>query len=202
MDIVLVDEWINKNYDNIKMWLQNILKDEDHSVRDDLFHEILITFMEHPQAEYMINNDEARWFIVRVALNQSRSVNSQHYKLYKKYSYEFNEEIYDQQETEYDIEKDNKIEQLMNCLDGMYQGSNKERYYVMLILLYITLGNFSEVGRRLNIGRTTVSKSYKEGLELLKERYSKVTTDNIELDNKTIKILKTKILKNYGKELS
>ena len=81
----MVDEWINKNYDNIKMWLQNILKDEDHSVRDDLFHEILITFMEHPQAEYMIHNNEARWFIVRVALNQSRSVNSKHYKLYKKY---------------------------------------------------------------------------------------------------------------------
>ena len=102
----MVDEWINKNYDNIKMWLQNILKDEEHSVRDDLFHEILITFMEHPQAEYMINNDEARWFIVRVALNQSRSVNSKHYKLYKKYTYEFNEEIYDEQETEYDLEKE------------------------------------------------------------------------------------------------
>ena len=72
----------------------------------------------------------------------------------------------------------------------------------MLILLYITLGNFSEVGRRLNIGRTTVSKSYYEGLELLKERYSKVTKDKIHLDNKTIKILKSKILKNYGKELS
>ncbi len=198
----MVDDWINNNYNNIKGWLNNILKDEDPSVRDDLFHEILITFMEHPSAEYMIHNNEARWFIVRVALNQSRSVNSQHYKLYKKYSYEFNEEIYDQQTEEYDLDKDNKIEQIMNCLDDMYKGSNKERYYVMLILLYITLGNFSEVGRRLNIGRTTVSKSYKEGLELLKERYSKVTTDNIELDNKTIKILKTKILKNYGKELS
>ena len=197
-----VDTWINQNYDNIKGWLQNILKDEEQSVREDLFHEILITFMEHPSAEYMIHNNEARWFIVRVALNQSRSVNSKHYKLYKKYTYEFNEEIYDEQETEYDLEKDTKIEQLMNCLDDMYQGSNKERYYVMLILLYITLQNFSEVGRRLNIGRTTVSKSYYEGLELLKERYSKVTKDKIHLDNKTIKILKSKILKNYGKELS
>ena len=84
----------------------------------------------------------------------------------------------------------------------MYKGTNTERYYAMLILLYSTIGNFSEVSRRLNIGRTTISKAYKEGLELLKLKHNEINNTNIQLDNKTIKILKSKILKNYGKDLS
>ncbi len=198
----MINTWINENYDTIKGWLSNILKDEDQSVRDDLLHEILIIFMEHPTAEYLIENNEVRWFLVRVALNQSRSVTSYHHKLYKKHSYEYNENIHDQPEEDYDQNKDDKIEKLLNCLDLMYKGTNTERYYAMLILLYITLGNFSEVSRRLNIGRTTISKAYKEGLELLKLKHNEINNTNIQLDNKTIKILKSKILKNYGKDLS
>ena len=66
----------------------------------------------------------------------------------------------------------------------------------------MTIGNFSEISRRINIPRTTISTNYKEGIELLKQRYEKQTNKKIELDNKSIKILNSKILmddkeKNY-----
>ena len=67
----MINEWINENYDNIKKWLKNIIKDENPSVQQDLIHDIIITFMEHPKAEQLIEDDEARWFIVRIALNLS-----------------------------------------------------------------------------------------------------------------------------------
>ena len=197
----MINEWINENYDNIKKWLKNIIKDENPSVQQDLIHDIIITFMEHPKAEQLIEDDEARWFIVRIALNQSRSVTSSHYKTYKQNPInEFDDTLYEVQEEDYDLTRDNQIETLLNCLDEMYNGNNKERYYVMLILLYSTIENFSEISRRINIPRTTVSKNYKEGLEILKEKYMNTTNRKLEINNKTIKILKTTILKDYGRD--
>ena len=197
----MINEWINENYDNIKKWLKNIIKDENPSVQQDLIHDIIITFMEHPKAEQLIEDDEARWFIVRIALNQSRSVTSSHYKTYKQNPInEFDDTLYEVQEEDYDLIRDNQIETLLNCLDEMYNGNNKERYYVMLILLYSTIENFSEISRRINIPRTTVSKNYKDGLEILKEKYMNTTNRKLEINNKTIKILKTTILKDYGRD--
>jgi DNA-directed RNA polymerase specialized sigma24 family protein len=197
----MINEWINENYDNIKKWLKNIIKDENPSVQQDLIHDIIITFMEHPKAEQLIEDDEARWFIVRIALNQSRSVTSSHYKTYKQNPInEFDDTLYEVEEEDYDLIRDNQIETLLNCLDEMYNGNNKERYYVMLILLYSTIENFSEISRRINIPRTTVSKNYKDGLEILKEKYMNTTNRKLEINNKTIKILKTTILKDYGRD--
>ena len=196
----MINDWINENYDNIKKWLKNIIKDENPSVQQDLIHDIIITFMEHPKAEQLIEDDEARWFIVRIALNQSRSVTSSHYKTYKQNPInEFEDTLYEVEEEDYDLTRDNQIETLLNCLDEMYNGNNKERYYVMLILLYSTIENFSEISRRINIPRTTISKNYKEGLEILKEKYMNTTNRKLEINNKTIKILKTTILKDYGR---
>jgi len=196
----MINDWINENYDNIKKWLKNIIKDENPSVQQDLIHDIIITFMEHPKAEQLIEDDEARWFIVRIALNQSRSVTSSHYKTYKQNPInEFDDTLYEVEEEDYDLTRDNQIETLLNCLDEMYNGNNKERYYVMLILLYSTIENFSEISRRINIPRTTISKNYKEGLEILKEKYMNTTNRKLEINNKTIKILKTTILKDYGR---
>lgn len=196
---MMIGEWINENYDTIKGWLHNIIKDENQSVQDDLFHDILLAFMEHPRAEEIIENGEARWFLVRMTINQSRSSTSKHFKIYKKYNYEFIDNITEVEEEEYDIKEDIEIETLLNCLDEMYKGNNRERYYAMIILFYITLQNFSEVSRRLNIPRSTISINYKEGIQILKDKFLNQRNNNIEKDNKTIKILNTQILKDYGK---
>jgi DNA-directed RNA polymerase specialized sigma24 family protein len=199
----MVNDWVNKNYENIKDWLKGAIKYEDESVREDLFHEVLMIFIQHPKAEQLIENDQARWFLVRIALNQSRSTSSDHYKLYKKnHSFEFIEDRGDFQDTEYDHERDSLIEDVLEVLDDMYRGTNRERYYVMLILLYFTVENFAELSRRLKIPRSTIKKNFKEGLEYIRIKMFTVDRDEIKLDNTTIKILKTKLLENYGKELS
>ena len=166
----MVNDWVNKNYEEIRGWLNGAMKYEEQHVKDDLFHEVLIIFIQHPKAEELIRNNEARWFLTRIVLNQSRSTSSDHYKLYKKHkSFEY-KEISEIKEEEYDLERDNQIEEVLNILDEMYKGTNRERYYVMLILLYFTLGNFAEMSRRLNIPRTTIKKNFKEGLEHIKTK--------------------------------
>lgn len=197
----MVNEWVNKNYENIKDWLKGAIKYEDESVKEDLFHEVLMIFIQHPKAEELIKNNQARWFLVRIALNQSRSTSSDHYKLYKKNkSFEFIEDRGDFIEKEYDHEKDALIEDVLEVLDDMYRGTNRERYYVMLILLYFTLNNFAEMSRRLKIPRSTIKKNFKEGLEYIRIKMFTVDREQIKLDNRTIKILKSQILKNYGRD--
>jgi DNA-directed RNA polymerase specialized sigma24 family protein len=196
----MVNDWVNKNYEEIKGWIKGAIKYENDSVKEDLFHEVLMIFIQHPKAEQLIENNEARWFIVRVALNQSRSKSSDHYKLYKKQHLVEYKEISEIKVVEYDLDKDNQIENVLNILDEMYKGTNRERYYVMLILLYFTLGNFAEMSRRLNIPRTTIKKNFKEGLEHIKSKMFTDKTTDIKFDNKTLKILKTKILESYGRK--
>ncbi|MCH9712528.1 MAG: hypothetical protein K0U20_07905 [Proteobacteria bacterium] len=198
----MVNDWVNKNYEKIKGWVKGAIKYENDSVKEDLFHEVLMIFIQHPKAEQLIRDNSAQWFIVRIALNQSRSTTSDHYKLYKKQQTTEYKEISQIKEKEYDLEQDEQIEEVLNILDEMYQGTNKERYYVMLLLLYFTLNNYAEVSRRLNIPRTTVVKNIKDGLEYLRLKLFTVDKKELNLDNKTIKILRTKILENYGKKLS
>lgn len=198
----MVNDWVNKNYEKIKGWVKGAIKYENDSVKEDLFHEVLMIFIQHPKAEQLIRDNSAQWFIVRIALNQSRSTTSDHYKLYKKQQTTEYKEISQIKEKEYDLEQDEQIEEVLNILDEMYQGTNKERYYVMLLLLYFTLNNYAEVSRRLNIPRTTVVKNIKDGLEYLRLKLFTVNKKELDINNKTIKILRTKILENYGKKLS
>ena len=195
----MVNEWVNKNYKTIRGWIDGVMKHENDSVKDDLFHEVLMVFIQHPKAEELIRNNQARWFIVRIALNQSRSKSSKHYTLYKKHKSFQYREITEVVEEDYDLEKDSLIEDVLNCLDEMYNGTNRERYYVMLILMYFTLENFAEMSRRLKIPRTTIVKNFKEGLDYIRIKLFTVDRGEIKLDNKTIRILKTQILKNYGR---
>ena len=195
-----MDEWVNKNYYKIKKWIHNIIKDEPKQVQDDILHEVLMIFISHDKAEEVIKRGEARWFIVRITLNQVRSKTSDYYKTYKPPFYELIDNINDDVDTEYDYEQDNTIETLLNCLDELYNSDNqKERYYAMIILLYITENNFSELGRRLDIPRSTISRNFYEGVELLKNKYNLKIDDTFKLNNKSLMILKSQILKNYGK---
>jgi len=198
----MVNQWVNENYDKIKDWLKGAIKYEDESVKEDLFHEVLMIFIQHPKAEQLIKDNQAQWFLVRIALNQSRSKSSAHFNLYKKHKHFEYKEISEVEEEEYDLERDQLIEDVLNCLDEMYNGTNRERYYVMLILMYFTLENFAEMSRRLKIPRTTLVKNFKDGLDYIRIKLFTVDRNEIKLDNRTIKILKSQILKNYGKEIS
>ena len=196
----MVNQWVNDNYETIKGWIKGAIKYENDSVKEDLFHEVLMVFIQHPKAEQLIKNNQAQWFIVRIALNQSRSNSSAHFNLYKKHKTFEYKEIGEFHEEEYDLERDELTEDVLNCLDEMYNGTNRERYYVMLILMYFTLNNFTEMSRRLKIPRTTIQKNFKEGLEYIRIKLFTVDRGEIKLDNRTIKILKSQILKNYGRD--
>ena len=135
-----VSNWISENYNEIRSWLKNVVRGDLENF-DDFVHDIIIIFMEDEKAEELIRKNQVRWYLVRVALNQFRSKTSYYYKTYKTPFLELIDNLDYKEDTKYNYELDVIIETLLNCLDEMYRGTNRERYYSMLILLYSSLNN-------------------------------------------------------------
>ena len=170
------EQWVNENYENIKKWLKNVTRGKLPHIFDDFVHEIMIIFLEHPKAQELVDRDEARWFIVRIGLNQWRSTTSPWSK--KEFSHEW-EVLFDSfelEEDEYNVEDDALMELMVGILDEMHLGEIEEYYMSMVVMVYHELnGNFSEMSRRLDIPRTSPFK----GLQGSYKNYPrKVTTKN------------------------
>lgn len=167
----MLNVWIEQNWDNINEWLRPIVPDSKRHLYDDLVQEVILAFIQHPKAHELVQRNEARWFIVRIALNQWKSTSSPFYKSYRLENRTL--EGIDLTETDsYMFEDDRIIEIAIGILDEMYISNDIDEYYMaMVIMIYLSLdSNFSEMERRLDIPRTSLSKVYKKGIKVLKQR--------------------------------
>ncbi len=100
-----LNQYVGDNYENIRKWLFNVTKGERPDLFDDFVHEVLVIFMEHTKAHDVVLQGDARWFIVRIALNQWRSSTSPFHKTYRPKHSEllFDIPLLDE---EYDVELD------------------------------------------------------------------------------------------------
>ena len=75
---------------------------------------------------------------------------------------------------------------MVGILDEMHLGEIEEYYMSMVVMVYHELnGNFSEMSRRLDIPRTSLSKVYKEAIRTIHARLQQKIKD---LENGIIKI--------------
>lgn len=165
------NEWVSINYENIKKWLKSTTRGKLPQLYEDFVHEIIMIFLEHPKAQDLVDKDEARWFIVRVALNQWRSTTSPWAK--REFSHEWVQlfEDVELEESDYNIEDDALMELMVGILDDMHLGEIEEYYMSLVVMIYHELeGNFSEMSRRLDIPRTSLSKVYKQAIKTIHER--------------------------------
>jgi hypothetical protein len=165
-----VTKYVSDNYDNIRNWLYNVTKGERPDLFEDFVHEIIIIFMEHNKAHDVVIAGDARWFIVRIALNQWRSSSSPFHKVYRP---KHSELLFDIQleDEDYDIEMDVIMDLCVQILDEMHMGNLEEYYMSLVVMIYHTLDhNFSEMQRRLDIPRTSLSKVYNKAIETIKAR--------------------------------
>jgi RNA polymerase sigma factor (sigma-70 family) len=158
-------QYIQANYSDIKKWLRNITNGERPDLFDDFIHDVIIIFMDNKNSQQAIDTGTARYFLVRIGLNQWRSSTSTfHYQ----YRHRITEELNDNHNTpsdEYDATDDYKIELILSSLDDMYETN---RYEALIIILYYSFGaNYSAVGRHLNMPHTTIRKIYLRGIKTL-----------------------------------
>ena len=178
------NEYIQENYESLKRDLYNITKGEDNSFFEDFVQDVMITFLTHPKAQQVIDDDVAKFFMIRIGLNQWRSSTSRFHYKYRVPFVELTDDLV-LTNKDYDLEVDVLIDVLMQSLDQMYK-DDKTRYQSLVIILYHSLGdNYSEVQRQFEIPRTTVRNIYKKGLSTLQT----IVNDNIQkLNNGTFQL--------------
>ena len=161
-------QYIEQNYTEIRQWLYNITKGERPQLYDDFIHEVMCIFLENKKSQLAIDTGTARFFLVRIGLNQWRSSTSPFH-----YQYRDSFLDYSEKETafeEYDSTEDVLMEVIFRGLDEMYNGTEKSKYEAILITYYFNNNsNYSEVGRQLNVPHTSVRKIVLRGLTRLQK---------------------------------
>jgi DNA-directed RNA polymerase specialized sigma24 family protein len=177
-------QYIENNYYLLKNEFYNITRGASTDLFEDFFHDCLSIFLTHKKAEEVIENGTAKFFLIRIGLNQWRSTTSAfHYQYRTHLTQELTDEIVD---TDYDFEVDVLMDVLLRSLDEMYNLDERSRYKAMVIILYHSLGNnYSEVQRQFDIPRTTVKDIYVSGIKQLSEI---VSTNLQKLDNGTYEL--------------
>ncbi len=193
-----VNDWVNKNYKDIRFWILNTTKGQYRHLHEDLIQEVILAFVKDEKAQHLIDNNQARWYIVRIALNQFRSNSSGFYRDFRREMTGLNTDLDIEDTDDYDIEKEELIQGVLNQLDNMLKSNNNRvRYRAMIMMLYFSNGfNLSHVARLLNITKQAVKRNYLKGLQDLTQNLKK--EDNIIEPTLSYKILHSNILK-YGR---
>ena len=172
-------EYIDTNYTEIKKWLYNITKGEKKHLYEDFVHEIILIFLSNHLSQQAIDSGTARFFLVRIGLNQWRSSTSPFHYQYRDSFLDFPDRD-DAAAEEYDMTEDMLIEMLLDGLDKMYNGD--ARYEATIMIIYFSMGsNYSAVGRELGIPNTTIRKIVLRGIDKLKH----IIKQNNDDDNNT-----------------
>ena len=161
-------QYIEQNYTEIRQWLYNITKGERPQLYDDFIHEVMCIFLENKKSQLAIDTGTARFFLVRIGLNQWRSSTSPLHYQYRDSFLDYSEK--ETASEEYDSTEDVLMEVMFKGLDAMYNGTEKMKYEAILITYYFNNNsNYSEVGRQLDVPYTSVRKIVLRGLTRLKQ---------------------------------
>jgi DNA-directed RNA polymerase specialized sigma24 family protein len=195
-----ISEWVTENYEDLRKTLLNITR-QDIDLVDDLLHEVIIIFMEHKKAQELIDNGQAKWFFIRISLNQYRSTSSHFYRNYKRKNLKLEEEWLIPADEDYDIDEDIIIEKMLNSIEDMLKSNiPTEKHYALIMMVYFSNGhNFAECARILNVPRTTIRRQFFEGVKIVWKKISKQDI-NAHYNDLPIKILSSKLLKHYGRK--
>lgn len=168
-------QYIQANYSQIKEWLYNITNGERPDLFEDFVHEVIIIFLDNKNSQQAIDTGTARYFLVRIGLNQWRSSTSPfHYQHRLIHTEPINNDNISS--NDYDPTIDLNTEVMFEALNIMFE--SKKRYEAYVIILYHSLGNnYSAVGRKLNLQATTIRKIYLRGIKTLKSIANGINND-------------------------
>lgn len=201
----MVNKWIEDNYKDLRDTIVNITKDD--AFIDDLLHEVILIFLEKPIAEELVRKKQAKFYFIRIALNQYRSNSSPFHKKYRHNTHRNNRHLINEwwedldiEDTNYNIELDELVNLNLDIIEEMLLSDNKEEKFAgFIIMLWFSNGmNYAEVARCLGISRSTYRRQFDDAtkivLEKMKNRDTKITYKQLPL-----KLYTTELLKGYGK---
>jgi len=174
--------WISDNYNNIIQWANNISKGDP--LAEELAHYSIEQFMTHKRYGELIKSDgDARGFILAIMRNSWYGAKSEFTRVHKAHRADIGKRKRVVEDTkmesllideEYDHELDRLIEAIEGLLEEMELDQNKLWYCARLFKMWLETPNFSELSRRTDIPRTSISNAVDEAkhyiLQELKKR--------------------------------
>ena len=198
----MVNKWFVDNYDDLRHQVLKITA--GHELSDDLLHECFIEFQKNKNAEKVIENGSAKFFFIRIVLNQWRSNSSRFYKQYKRDNTKYMRLVPEWWEdikdiSDYDIELDELINLNFNIIEEMLKSDiPKERYLAFVLMLWFSNDmNFAEVSRKMNVSRSTVRRHFDDATKIILQRMKKQNT-KITYNQLPLKLFTTQLLRSYG----
>lgn len=182
--------WISENYDNIIEWSKNITKSDELS--EELAHYSLEKLLTHPKRDELEARHNAdpdyghlRGFLLAIMRNSWYGKKSEFSRIHKAHRADIGHRkrvitddhmtrLLDTPEELYDHEKDRISEAIDGLLEEMTLDQDKLWFCARLFKMWIETPNFSELSRRTDIPRTSISNAVEEArayiLDELKQR--------------------------------
>lgn len=140
---------------------------------EDVAHHVIEYFMQSKKAEGLIERGEAMKFMSGMIHLSFHSSTSPYHKIYRQKGrmhslyQETAERIVDD---EYDYNTDLVIEAIRGILEEM-QSENVEQWYrSMLFSMWLDNSNYSDLERKTNIPRSSISQAVNEAKEYIKQQ--------------------------------
>lgn len=165
----IIKNYVADNYQDILQWAKQISYNHENYM--DLANDVIISFLEHPKAEGLVERGEARFFITRMLINQARSSTSPFAKKYRIH-HEDTTQLLEHPNEEYDVDIDLKVEAIQGVCEDL-KAETIEGYYCITIFELIMdqdRPNFSKLAQETGIPRTSISQAYYDAIDLIKNR--------------------------------
>lgn len=165
-----INEFLTKRYDDIITMSKKICKGSVES--EEVAHYIMSEFIERPDAQALIDRNEAMKFMSGMIWRSFHSSTSPYHTIYRQKGRvhpKQDQSYYELDQEDYDFEKDLVIDQTERILNNMaFQGIHKW-YISTLFKMYIKESNYSELSRQTGIPRTSISHAVEECKKYLQE---------------------------------
>lgn len=175
-----MDDWITKNYHKIIEWANNISKGDELS--EELAHYSIEKLMTHPKYDELCQRDAAqpgyghlRAFMLAIMRNSWIGSKSEFSRVCKSHRSDighrkrvltddhFTNILEEIKDIDYDYELDFLVEAVEGLIEEMeldYEG--KLWYNARLLKMWLQTPNFSELSRKTDIPRTSISNAVEE----------------------------------------
>ena len=179
-------DWITENYNNIIQWSRNMTKNDELSY--ELAHYGIETLLHHKRYEEILNkhNEDPdyghlRGFLLAILRNSWYGKKSEFSRYHKAHRADIGHrkgDITDEafnillevEDSDYDEEKDRLIEAIEGLIEEMELDQDKLWYDARLFKMWLETPNYSELSRRTDIPRTSISNAVAEAKEYILQK--------------------------------
>lgn len=164
-----INEFIQLNYYEIVKMAEKITQCQDY---EEVAHYVIEQFMLHPKAEDLIKRGEAMKFMSGMIYRNYKSSTSPYHKLYRQSGRVFAKDQIESNtpDTEYDRELDLQIDAVQGILEDMKAEGIHYWYISTLFEMWVDTPNYSELSRKTNIPRTSISEAVEEARQYIIKR--------------------------------